>query len=598
MAKIQVLSENMIHKIAAGEVIERPASVVKELVENALDAKAKRIHIEVKAGGRQEICVADDGGGMSREDAALSVARHSTSKMCSPSDLFAISTLGFRGEALASIGAVSRMSIETRVVEEAEGTRIVVEGGIHRELNSTARAVGTTVSVRNIFFNTPARRKFLRHIDTETRHITQSVVQLAAAHPQTGFELVHQDRTVLSLASGDRRERAGELLGSESESLLFEQMEEDGVAVEVFICPPAQCQRSKGKQFVIVRGRPIFARGMSQAVYRGYGGLLSANMHPSFMVWLEIDPRQIDVNVHPTKREVRFADERRIARVVEATVRQSLDMPETEGFTYRQEESGIRSSKIGESQSYISIPANLASRPSGSLPAEPPPADQMSLSFLAPSAPSAEGLFKGDESAKSMEVALEDLESAPAIWQVHNKYIIAPIKDGILIIDQHVAHERIRYEEALDNFQADGTSSQQLLFPLTATVNAVEMETIREAQELFGKLGFGVREFGPGTVLVESIPSAMKEWGEGEVFSKIISELLEEKEVRNSLQEAMAASYACHTSIRAGERLSADEMQVLVDRLLKAREPFVCPHGRPIIIKIPLNELDRMFGRI
>ena len=601
MGKIQVLSENIIHKIAAGEVIERPASVVKELVENSLDAQAQRVAVEVKAGGRQDITVVDDGFGMSFDDALLSVKRHSTSKMKSPSDLFAVSTLGFRGEALASIGAVSRMTIETRSAEDKQGTRIVIEGGIEREKGPVARAIGTTISVRNIFFNTPARRKFLRHIETENRYITQNLVQLSAAHPEVGFDLVHQDRNILNMLPGSRLERARELLESEPDSLLEAQLVDEGIEVNAFVSVPAQCRRSRGKQYLVVRGRPIFSRGLNQAVYSGYGGLLVEN-HPSFIVWLDLDPRKIDVNVHPTKREVRFADQRRVGAVIQAAVRQALDMPEMEVFNYTKSSNTEKHIKISEDSSKTKSENQHFNSHSSSLDfnfSEASADDkQLSLSLLAPSVPGAESLVGANHGDAVDKQVLAELETLPTIWQVHNKYIIVPIKEGILIVDQHVAHERIRYEEALENLEAEGMGAQQLLLPLTLNLNLVEMEVVREAQELFYQLGFNVREFGPGVVIVESIPVELKNWGEGEVFHKIVSELLEEKEIRNTLQEAVAASYACHTSIRAGERLKQDDMQVLIKRLLGAREPFVCPHGRPIIVKIPLVELDRLFGRI
>ena len=601
MGKIQVLSENIIHKIAAGEVIERPASVVKELVENSLDAQAQRVAVEVKAGGRQDITVVDDGFGMSFDDALLSVKRHSTSKMKSPSDLFAVSTLGFRGEALASIGAVSRMTIETRSAEDKQGTRIVIEGGIEREKGPVARAIGTTISVRNIFFNTPARRKFLRHIETENRYITQNLVQLSAAHPEVGFDLVHQDRNILNMLPGSRLERARELLESEPDSLLEAKLVDEGIEVNAFVSVPAQCRRSRGKQYLVVRGRPIFSRGLNQAVYSGYGGLLVEN-HPSFIVWLDLDPRKIDVNVHPTKREVRFADQRRVGAVIQAAVRQALDMPEMEVFNYTKSSNTEKHIKISEDSSKTKSENQHFNSHSSSLDfnfSEASADDkQLSLSLLAPSVPGAESLVGANHGDAVDKQVLAELETLPTIWQVHNKYIIVPIKEGILIVDQHVAHERIRYEEALENLEAEGMGAQQLLLPLTLNLNLVEMEVVREAQELFYQLGFNVREFGPGVVIVESIPVELKNWGEGEVFHKIVSELLEEKEIRNTLQEAVAASYACHTSIRAGERLKQDDMQVLIKRLLGAREPFVCPHGRPIIVKIPLVELDRLFGRI
>ena len=599
--KIHKLSENLIQKISAGEVIDRPASVVKELVENAIDARARHVHIEVVAGGRQSITIVDDGVGMSPEDLEICIERHSTSKVSSPSDLFAIASLGFRGEALASIGAISRMTIETRAPEALGGTRLAIEGGIRREPVSIGRDQGTTVSVRNIFFNTPARRKFLRRIETETRHITQAVVRLAAAYPKIGFRLVHEDRQILDLpASKGKQGRAEGILGTRADSLLQPRGNEDGVGIEAFISLPAVCTGSKAKQFLVVRGRPIFSRPLSQAVYRGYGGLLPGDRHPSFLIWLELDPRKIDVNVHPTKREIRFADERLVSKAIEEAVRRSLHGSGTGFHAYRQQETEDRPVTIGESPEMGISPGkkNLARTLESDYPEESRPhLERISRSLREPTDFAAENLERNSREAQSEFTSLRKLESAPVLWQLHRKYIFTPIEDGVVIIDQHVAHERIRYEEALQSFAEEGVSSQQLLFPLTVNASPMEMEVIREARELFERLGFGIRDFGPGTVMVDAIPTHLNDWGEGEIFYKIVNELLEEKEERDSLQEAVAASYACHTSIRAGQKLTGTEMQNIIQQLLDAREPFVCPHGRPIMLKVPLKRLDRMFGR-
>ncbi len=585
-AKIAVLDEALIRKIAAGEVIERPASVVKELAENALDAGAGRVRIEVMAGGRQSVTVTDDGGGMGREDALLCVERHSTSKLRSPSDLFAIQTLGFRGEALASIGAVSRLSIETRCAEENAGTRIVIEGGIRRELTSIARDQGTTVAVRNLFFNTPARRKFLKPVDTEARHITQVITQLSAANPEVGFELISQERVSLSLAPGDRRERATALLDIGAENLLFAQLEEGGIKVEALLGGPACCRKSRGRQFLLVRGRPVYSRSLIQAVYRGYGGLLPGETHPPFVLWIELDPRQVDVNVHPTKKEIRLADEQLVAQVVVRAVRQALDMPETAGFTYAPLQGSYRPAALGEGAALF-LPARGDLAPIGTH-------SELALNLLPPASPP----FSGFGEAVGKDLSRDVLAGPLPILQVHDKYLLLQLKDGVAVIDQHVAHERIRYEEALDRFQSEAAPGQQLLLPLTIHLNPVELEAARQAEDLLGRLGFGIREFGAGTLLIDAIPVGLKNWQEGALVYKLIDELIQEKEVRDSLQDAMAASYACHTSIRAGDRLVQAEMRELVEQLLRAREPFVCPHGRPIIVKLSLRELDRLFGRI
>ena len=598
---IHRLSENVIGKIAAGEVIERPASAVKELVENSLDAGAKRISVDIAAGGRQLIRVADDGVGMTEEDACLSVERHATSKMRNPSDLFSINTLGFRGEALASIAAVSRLTIETFNGGEGGGTRVEVEGGIRTHLGSIARDTGTTVTARSLFFNTPARRKFLRHMDTEARYITHCVSQLAVAYPGVAFRVTHNDRLVLDLHSGDRAKRVSQVVAVDRALLLHAATDVDAgaagrISVEVLAGSPETCQRSRTRQYAIVRKRPVNHRKLNSAVYDAFGSLLPHNAHPVFALWLDVDSRTVDVNVHPTKKEVHFSSEGDLVKAVQSVVRQALDVPEASAFT-----AAARFDSTEEKPAY---------RESGELghgkvleaPAEPfaPGADldldQMSLSLLPPA-----GLEPADGEDKTLTQGEIDQLSASAdsapMWQIHNKFIAASTSGGIAIVDQHVAHERIRFEEVLEDLDREQGTSQQLLLPLTLDLSPVEMVAFRDARHLFEKIGFGAREFGPTSLIVDSIPSGLRNWGDGAVFQEIISDLIEEKENRPSSQQALAASMACHTSIRAGDRLNQEEMRTLVQRLLKVREPFSCPHGRPIIIRIPLSHLDRLFGR-
>ena len=596
-ASIHRLPENLVRKIAAGEVIERPASVVKELVENALDAKAGRIRIDLEEAGRQGIRVADDGLGMSREDVELCTERHATSKMRSPTDLFTISTLGFRGEALASIAAVSRLTVESRAAGEEEGARLVVEGGLQRELAAIGRDVGTSIDVRGLFYNTPARRKFLRHRDTEMRHVTQAVVALAAARPEVAFRLDHGGRQVLDLPSGERALRAAELLRLDPGGLLPVDVGtgtgEAAARIEGFLTPPGDCRRSRSRQFVVVRQRPIASRPLIAAVYAGYGSLLPHNGHPEFVLWLDLDPRHLDVNVHPTKREVRFARESELRQLVQDGVRQALKVPEARAFSYPSPREQESESPGGSDSGGVGEPAD---RQGGYL-AEPAGRDesdgQMSLSLLPGAAVHGEPLSP-DTSGRE---ALSDARRSARAWQIHDKYLLVPIRDGLLVVDQHVAHERVRFEEVQDALDSEGDASQQQLVPLAVSANPIEMEAFRQAREHFERLGFGVREFGPGSLLVDAVPPGLRHWGDGELFHRILSELIEELEARSGVRDAVAASLACHTSIRAGERLSTSEMEKLLERLLNAREPFACPHGRPILVKIPLRELDRLFHR-
>lgn len=590
-ATIQLLPESVVQKIAAGEVIERPASVVKELVENSIDAGAETVHVEIAAGGRQSILVSDDGSGMTRRDAELCTERHATSKMRSPTDLFDLETLGFRGEALASIGAVSRLTLETRCEGDQGGTKITIEGGIRRAVSTIARDVGTAVYARSLFFNTPARRKFLRHVDTESRYITQTISQLAAGNPGVAFRLAHEDRSVLDWRRSDRMERAGELLGADPDDLLTAQSDTSGLSVQVILCPPALCRRTRGRQFLVVKRRPIFSRSLSSAVYAGYGGLLPHNCHPSYVLWLELDPRQIDVNVHPTKREVRFANEREVSGAIQQAVRQALEMPEfAPGVSSPwKPAAGSGHSTVADSgQAFQALPPETEPHDGAGL-------EQLSLSILAPSSLSA--LPMGEGGTQDTET-LGHIRAAPFLWQLHHKYLVAPIPEGIALIDQHVAHERIRYEEVLKHLDAESGESQQLLIPLSMDMTPVEMDVYREAEALLQQIGFSIREFGPGSVIVDAIPVELKNWSDGEILRQIIGDFQEDVvEARQEARESLAASIACHSSIRAGERLSQQEMVSLTSRLLDTREPFVCPHGRPIMIKIALAEIDRLFGR-
>ena len=507
---IHRLSENVIGKIAAGEVIERPASAVKELVENSLDAGAKRINVDIAAGGRQLIRVADDGIGMTAEDACLSVERHATSKMRSPSDLFTIGTLGFRGEALASIAAVSRLTIETSNGGQAGGTRIEVEGGIRTCLGSIARDTGTTVTARSLFFNTPARRKFLRHMDTEARYITQCVAQLAVAYSEVAFRVTHNDRVTLDLQPGDRAQRVSDVVSVNPSLLLHaassvEAGAAGSISVEVLAGSPETCQRSRSRQYAVVRQRPVHHRKLNSAVYGAFGSLLPHNAHPVFALWLDMDPRTVDVNVHPTKKEVHFSSEGDLVKAVQSVAREALEIPEasgfkgTAGFDSPAEEAdfGKATGTAGHSRVLEAPMDPFGTETSADL-------DQLSLSLLPPARLEPSGSTEQPLTPQEVFQLSSAADSTP-MWQIHNKYIAAPTSEGIAIVDQHVAHERIRFEEVLNELEREQGISQQLLLPLTLDLSPVEMIAFQDARHLFEKIGFGAREFGPTSLIVDSI---------------------------------------------------------------------------------------------
>ena len=584
---IRVLDESLIGKIAAGEVVERPASVVKELVENSIDAGATKIRVEIKAGGKQSIVVTDDGSGMNRQDIALCARRHATSKMASVADLFRIQTLGFRGEALASIGAVAHLAIESRAQEDEVGTRLVVEGGMEREMHSMGRVRGTTIVVKNLFFNTPARRKFLRSVDAEARHVAQTIIHLAAGYPALGIELEHQDRQVLNYTPASRRERAAELLGIPVAQLLDLAHEEEGLKFEGVLASPEHCGRSKGKQYLIVQGRPISSRLMASAVQRCFEGLLPEGHHPIFMLWIDMDPKKIDVNVHPTKREIRLANEGQVVAAIENSVRKSLRLPDTQAFVYaaapmlRPDSTARFSESIGAAN-----PARVGEPISPTLQKLPAPGstthdadDQLAMTFVAPA-------------AAKIAVAEE-----AAIWQVHNQYILVEVADGLLFIDQQAAHERINYDRAMAQMDGVAGTSQQLLFPIQLEMGAADFEIFKQIQDDIAKLGFVVQDFGVRTVLVEAVPTELERFGEGDVFYQLLNDVRDGQHSGRSWREALVLAYARKASIKKGQKLNAEEMAHLIGELLKVDSPHISPTDKPIMARMKLGDMERLLRK-
>ena len=587
---IRVLDESLIGKIAAGEVVERPASVVKELVENSIDAGATKIRVEIKAGGKQSIIVIDDGSGMNREDIALCVHRYATSKMASAADLFCIQTLGFRGEALASIGAVAHLAIESRAKGDEAGTRLVVEGGIEREMHSMGRAHGTTIVVKNLFFNTPARRKFLRSVDAEARHVAQTIIHLAAGYPALGFELEHQDRQVLNYAPASRRGRATELLGmrtAPAAELLDLAHEEEGLKIEGVLAGPEHCGRSKGKQYLIVQGRPIYSRLMATAVQRCFEGLLPEGHHPVFMLWIDMDPKKIDVNVHPTKREIRLANEGQVTAAIENSVRQSLRLPDVQSFVYAAGGEPVGSDhSVGEKDvsGRVGEPASpvLQRLPTSGEPevAATHDADsKLALTFVAPAA------------------AKDAIAEDAAMWQVHNQYILVEVADGLLFVDQQAAHERINYDRAMAQMDGVAGESQQLLFPIQLEMGAEDFEVFNQVRDDIAKLGFIVRDFGVRTVLVEAVPAELDGFGEGDVFYQLLNDVRDSQLSGRSWREAVVLAYARKASIKKGQKLSTEEMAHLIGELLKADSPHISPTDKPIMARMKLSDMERLLRK-
>ena len=585
---IRVLPEEEIRKIAAGEVIERPASVVKELVENSLDAGALEVAVEIEGTGERLIRVADSGCGMSREDALLALERHATSKIVRAQDIESLSTFGFRGEALPSIGAVAEVELLTRGEGEEVATLIRMEGGKSMGVSGAGRARGTTVTVRNLFFNTPARRKFLKSAQTELRHILQEVSDQALAHPETAFRLaVDGEETLVLPAAKDVRERLIQVQGKSFVDKLAEaRYTESGVVITGFTSRPDSLRGSRSHQTLFLNRRHIASRMASHAVYQGYGSSMGQK-HPAYFLFLRLDPRVFDVNVHPTKREVRFHDEGAVHHAVARAV---------EGALVAFGEASAPPIDRGRP------PAERMPEPHGFSPdmmkafAPLLPRDQTSfMGALIP--PGAGGVAEPPSAYEAVPgEALPGPKALPVVlWQLHNTYLFASIREGLLIIDQHVAHERILYEEVLK--RTGRPPSQQLLFHHILDLSPLEHALYKEYSAHLEELGFSVKEFSGRTIVVEAVPASLRTIEEGEIVREILSELHSQGRGTEDRLHDVAKAYACRGAIKAGEELTQEEMNRLVDELFACETPHLCPHGRPVFVRIALEELHRRFGR-
>ncbi len=529
---VKILPEEVVRRIAAGEVIVRPASVVKELIENALDAGAGQVKIEARAGGKNLIRVVDNGIGMTREDARLAIWRYATSKLQTVDDLTKIFSYGFRGEALAAIAAVSRMTIETNTDDRQPGTRVEVDGGEIKEISETVRVPGTTVSVRMLFFNLPVRRAFLKSDSYELRLIVEVFRNYALAFPQVGFELISNDRVLAKLPPVDSlRERLASVIDRQTAEAMVEfKFDHSSLNVLGFLSDPSQVKGFYDVQAVFFNRRPVRSQIVTKAVYDGYGPVV-AGKTPNFVIFIETDPGRLDVNIHPTKQEVKFADERFLFDFISEAVRNGLGIHQRKKFF---------------------------------------PEDNLVQDALV-----------------SKETGAEDF------WQLHNSYIFAQVASGYVIVDQHAAHERILYEEIKSRQR--GSPAQGLLFPVIIELNPEEYEAFEYCQLVLAELGVEAKSFSGRTVVVETVPTDSY-FGKEEV-RELFGELAKVSSDKATAEE-IAKLIACKGAIKAGQRLKVEEMRSLINRLFACKEPYFCPHGRPVIIKITFDDLERRFGRI
>ncbi len=607
---IRLLPDTLANQIAAGEVVERPASVVKELVENALDAGAQRVDIELEEGGVRLIRIRDDGSGIAAEELTLAVQRHATSKIATLEDLEAVATLGFRGEALPSIASVSRFRLASRRAEDAHGHALEVEGGKLGDVQPAAQAAGTTVEVRDLFFNVPARRKFLRAERTELGHVEEWLRQLALARPDVELRLAHNGKPLRRYRGGEAHlladERLLQTLGEEfARHAMRIEHEAAGMRLHGWIARPHYNRPSTDQQYFYVNGRAVRDRSVAHAVKLAYADVLFHGRQPAYVLFLQIDPRRVDVNVHPAKHEVRFRDARLVHDFVYRTLKEAL--AETRAG---QEDGGV--AQVVSSASVQSAAATASS--AAALPFDArTPHMQNRLGLQVADAPAAYAALYGGGSRTTgvsshgqvtMPTALPaTTDEVPplgfAIAQLHGIHILAENADGLVVVDMHAAHERINYEKLKTAFDGEGLRLQPLLVPISLSVSEREAELVEREAEALQQLGFELVRSGVQSILLRAIPALLAE-ADGEALVRdVLADFIEHGHSLR-VQEArdhLLATMACHGSVRAHRRLSIPEMNALLREMEATLRSAQCNHGRPTWTRFTLAEIDRWFLR-
>ena len=571
---VRLLSPDVAACIAAGEVIERPASVVKELVENALDAGAKSIAIEVLGGGVRLLRVADDGGGIPADEVELAFQRHATSKVSRTEDLDAIATLGFRGEALPSIAAVAEVAMLTRPTDAEGGTYILLKDGQVAERGVRACAPGTVVTVRNLFRNLPARLKFMKSDAAEAHRIVHLVTQYAMAYPEVRFTLQVEGRpTFSSTGSGDAREAMARAFDAQTGAALLEVAPGDGpVRVSGHVSPPSLSRASRTAISFFVNRRWVQSRMLTAALEQGYEGMLMTGRRPIAAVHVRLPLEDVDVNVHPTKAEVRFRREGEVFAAVRDAVRQAL----------------LRQAPVQSA----TLPAHVASAPVAPHLTATRPFTSDDAHARMPAAPPASHATPVDPPPTQPWMALPILRP---LGQVANTYVIAEGPDGVYLIDQHAAHERVLFERLREQRRRKAIEAQGLLEPATVELSPVQQQTLQSHREDMEAFGFALEPFGERTYLLRSVPAAVKASAPVEALREVLELLGQEMPVQR--EDRVAFSLACHGAIRAGKVLLREEMEELLRLLERAEQPHTCPHGRPTMVHLSASDLERQFGR-
>ena len=590
MSKIKKLKNNIINNIAAGEIIESPFSVVKELIENSIDAKSTKIDVILSESGLKSIIVKDNGQGMSDIDMKLAFKRHTTSKIYSKDDLFNIKTLGFRGEALPSISSVSMLTASSLYRNSKYAYELKIDGGEFKSINKSSLDNGTLIKVSNMFYNLPARKKFLKKEATELNKITDIVKSYALCYPDIEFNYLNNGRAIYSLQISDLKKRIINIFGSQyRDSLIPVCYKKDNFEINGFSGNIDLIRKRKANQFIFLNQRLIKDKMVSDSIRKPFLSAIERNEYPFYVLNITVPFNSVDVNVHPNKNEVRFKNEKYISQVIKDGITDSIknDIKVTSTFfgqfdKFKEEKSTVldfRDDLVKE------IP------------------DDIQKHFVNyEKFDNEEQELVESSNDKVLDTLFNDGQDplyydVVDVWQIHNKYLLTEISSGLLIIDQHVAHERILYESAKDKVSKDGLESQSLLFPQYLEFQENEYNYIIELFPYLNNLGFRIREFGENTIIIESSPIETPFGEEGKIINEILDLYIKYKEINSSFIEKMCATYACKAAIKAGEKLESQEMKHLINRLFLTKNPYYCPHGRPIIINLTEEELDERFER-
>ncbi|MBF0194324.1 MAG: DNA mismatch repair endonuclease MutL [Magnetococcales bacterium] len=635
--KIQILPEVLANQIAAGEVVERPASVVKELVENSLDAGATQIEVKIEQGGKKLIRVADNGCGMSASQARLSLQRHATSKIITVDDLFSINTMGFRGEALPSIASVSHLTLESRVVGEVDGVQLELRGGKNLEENRVVMPQGSRIAVKNLFFNTPARLKFMRADKTESNHVSEYLQRLALANPQVGFRLINNGKDSMHIRAGDSQdsigERLGTILGGDfAANCLTLDSEQESVKISGWLGLPTLHRGSAAAMYLFVNGRWVRDKVINHAVREAYRDLMPRDRYPVVALFIDLPPEQVDVNVHPAKQEVRFHHRNFIHSLVKRSLQEALTSMGCR--TYHQPIVNEPSDDQREASSSLNSPPSNISAQLPTAVSQPVKWDKPTHAKLSSSQPirssggtsnrssygSGGGLGVKEEWGRSQssppkpiipEVSsqIPEMKESPlfqshgpmgrALAQIHGTYILAQNSEGIILVDQHAAHERIVYEELKKSFVGAGLQRQLLLFPEVMELAAAEADRVERQLENLAKLGMVVEPFGQNTFTVRELPALLGTSSVKNLLLDLVGEL-DKYGVSGALDnqlDDLLITMACHGSVRANRNMTIDEMNALLEQIEKTHYSGQCSHGRPTYVTITLPELEKMFGR-